>query len=208
MVHTDSKRLVLIPQQGHQGLERLTDALTDGGKFLGAELLAVRIWLIKNEQAGIDPDFVDVLGDLQGDLDAVVVNIRHQGNGAAALTKLLTDLSHRLGVGHRGGRHPHDLTARFRQADDAGYSSLDIEGVLVDHRLHHDRVLAAHGHITHHHSAGHTAVDLGVVAPIQGSHGAGGEARQRSHSLRRTASRSCRVRSRGAPAALEGLRSR
>ena len=66
MVHTDSKRFVLVPQQGHQGLKRLTDALADGSKFFGAELLAVRIWLIKNEQAGINPDFVDVLGDLQG----------------------------------------------------------------------------------------------------------------------------------------------
>ena len=49
MVHTNSQRLVLIPQQGHQRLERLTDALADGGKFFFAELLPIGIGLVENK---------------------------------------------------------------------------------------------------------------------------------------------------------------
>ena len=100
MVHTDAKRFVLVPQQGHQGLERFPDALANGGKFFRGEFLSIRIRLVENEQTGIDPNLVDVLGNFQSDLDAVVVDIRHKGNGAAALAKLLTDLSHRLGMSH------------------------------------------------------------------------------------------------------------
>ena len=49
MVDTDSQCLVLVPQQGHQGFKRFTDALADGGKFFFAELLPIGIGLVENK---------------------------------------------------------------------------------------------------------------------------------------------------------------
>ena len=44
-------------------------------------------------------------------------------------------------MGHGGGGHTNDLTTSLRQPQDAGHGRLDIKGVLVDHRLHHNGVL-------------------------------------------------------------------
>ena len=122
-----------------------------------------------------------MLGDFKGDFDAVVVDIRHQGNHAALLSKCSTNFGHGLRMANRRRRHPNDFTASFHKPKDSCDGPIYIEGVLVDHRLNNDRMLTADRHITHHHGAGHTSMDLGVVTPIQGSHEAQLEAVQGSH---------------------------
>ena len=61
------------------------------------------------------------------------------------------------------------------QPPDTGRSSFDIESVLVDHRLHRHRVIAADPDISHPHAAGLAPVNQGVVAShaVVGSRGAG-----------------------------------
>ena len=111
-----------------------------------------------------------MLGDFQSNLDPVVVHIGHQRNGATLLPKRRSNLGHGLGMAERWSGHANDLASSLHKPEDPSHGPLDIKGVLVDHGLNNDRMFTADRHITHHHSAGDTAVDLGVVTPIQGSH--------------------------------------
>ena len=177
MVHTDAQGLVLIPQQGDQRFEGFADPRTNGREFLIAELLTVGVRLVEYEQPGVDAHLVDVLCHFHGDLDAVVVNVRHQWHRASTGANGGTDLTHRPGMGHRWRGDTHDFTTGFRQSDDASDGRIDVQGVLIDHRLHHHGVVTADRDITHHHGACDAAMDLGVVTPIQGGHGGPGRER-------------------------------
>ena len=112
-----------------------------------------------------------MLGHLQGNLHAVVVYIRNEGHRLVCVFKALADFLYRLGMGQGRHREAHDFTADFMQPPDTGRSPFDIEGVLVDHRLHRHRVIAADPDISHPHAAGLAPVNQGVVASRGAGHG-------------------------------------
>ena len=168
VVHADAQGLVLLLQQLHQGFEGLADAISDRRDLGLTEFGAVGVGLVEHEQAWIDAHLVDVLSHLQGDLHAVVVHVRHQRHRLIGALQPLADLAHGLGMGQGWHGDPHDLAARLVQAADAGRGPLDVEGVLIDHRLHHHRVLAAHPDIAHTHAAGLAPANRGGVAGIAG----------------------------------------
>ena len=177
MVHADAQCFVLVPQQSDQRFEGFADPCPDGREFLLGKLLSVGVWFIEDKQAWVYPHLVNMLSHLHRNLDAVVMDVGHQRHRATAGADSRANLSHGAGVGHRRRGDTHDFTAGFRQADDAGDGCIDVEGVLIDHRLHHHGVVAADRDITHHHGAGGAAMDLGVVTPIQGGHGGPGRER-------------------------------
>ena len=163
MVHANAQRLVLVLQQADQRFEGLGDALTDLRDLLGGEFGAVRIGLVEDEETRVDPDLVDMVRHFQGDLHPVVVDIRHQRHGLVGVFEAFADLAHRLGVGQGRHRDAHDFASRFMQAADPRGGPLDVEGVLIDHRLHHYGVLAADPEVADANTAGLATANDRVV---------------------------------------------
>jgi hypothetical protein len=130
---------------------------------------ATGLRLFQDEQTRVDAHLVHVLGDLQGDLDAVVVDIGHQRHRLVGLDQLAPNRLHRLGMGHAGNGNPHDLRARLVQTTDGRHRRIDVESVFVDHGLHHHRVLAADQHVAYGYGAGRTTgVDRFWVGLLRG----------------------------------------
>ena len=179
MVDANAQGFVLLFQAANQGLEGLRDALPNGSNLLCRELGAVGIRFVEHKQPRVDAHLVDVFGHLQGDLHAVVVHISHQRHARPRGFEALTDLTDGLGVGEARHREPNDFATGLMQPQDAGGGPLHIEGVLVDHRLHHHRVLAADPDVAHPHTAGFAPVDhrvkARILAPIGVAQGGGGQ---------------------------------
>ena len=131
-----------------------------------------------------------MLCNLKSNFDPVVVHVRHKRNIATLAPQGSPDFAHRFRVTDRGCCHPNDLATDVDQTQNSGDGSLNIQRVFIDHRLNNDRVLTADRYVANHHGPGDTAMDLGVVAPIQGSHGSEPESGQGSHNRCRTAARS------------------
>ena len=179
MVDANAQGFVLLFEAANQGFEGLRDALANGGHLIGGEFGAVGIRLVEHKQPRVDAHLVDVFGHLQGDLHAVVVHISHQRHAGASRLEALTDLADGLGVGKARHCEANDFAARLMQPQDAGGGPLHIEGVLVDHRLHHHRVLTADPDVAHPHTAGFAPVDhrvkAWILAPIGVAQGGGGQ---------------------------------
>ncbi len=120
--------------------------------------------VLEADIAGIDAVFVQRLGAsrIVGEqLVADVMEVADQGRGDAALAQAVADMRHGGGgflAIHRDANH---LGAGARQRCDLGDGAVDIGGVGVGHRLHHDRRAPADGDIADH--------DLGGLMPGAGA---------------------------------------
>ena len=179
MVNANAQGFVLLLQAADQGFKGFRNPLPNGSHLVWCELGAVGIGLVEDKQPRVDAHLVDMLGHLQGDLHAVVVHISHQRHAGSSGFQALTDFTDGLGVGKARHREANDFAARLMQPQDAGGGPLHIEGVLVDHRLHHHRVLTADPDVAHPHTAGFAPVNHRVKAriltPIGVAQGGGGQ---------------------------------
>ncbi len=120
--------------------------------------------VLEADIAGIDAVFVERLGAgriIRQQLVADIVEIADQGRGDAALAQAVADMRHGGGGFFAIDRDAHQFGAGARQRGDLGDRALDIGGVGVGHRLHHDRRTAADGDIADH--------DLGGFVPGLGA---------------------------------------
>ena len=116
--------------------------------------------VLEADIAGIDAVFVERLGAgriIGQQLVADVMEIADQGRGDAALAQAVADMRHGGGSLLAVDRDAHQFGAGTRQGRDLGDGAVDIGGVGVGHRLHHDRRTAADGDVADH--------DLGGLMP-------------------------------------------
>ena len=120
--------------------------------------------VLEADIAGIDAVFVERLGAgriIGQQLVADVMEVADQRRGDAALAQAVADVRHGGGGFLAVDGDAHQFRAGARQRRDLRDRALDIGGVGVGHRLHHDRRAAADGDIADH--------DLGGVMPGAGA---------------------------------------
>ena len=111
----------------------------------------------------------------------------------------------------RRSRDPHDFAACIGKTTDSRDRTVDIKRVLIDHRLHRNRVLTPNRYIADHHRASHPAMNLCVVS-LRGGHQGSLESWVNPDTTPfracLTLARSAMNSERGLPESLEGLRNR
>ena len=161
---------VLVHQLGQQFLVERTPIGADAHRFvvLVRDLDDVGNWrvalVLEADIAGIDAVFVERFGAgriIGQQLVADIMEITDQGRGDAALAQRVADMRHSGGGLVAVHRDPHQFGTGARQSGDLRHRALDIGGVGVGHRLHHDRGTAADGDIADH--------DLGGFMPGLGA---------------------------------------
>ncbi len=122
--------------------------------------------VLEADIAGIDAVFVERFGAgriVGQELVADIMEVADQRRGDAALAQAVADMRHGGGGLLAVDRDPHQFGPGARQGRDLGDGAVDIGGVGVGHRLHHDRRAAADGDIADH--------DLGGLTPGVGAGG-------------------------------------
>ena len=69
-------------------------------------------------------------------------------------------------MGQAGDGDAHNFAADFVEATNGGHRPGNVEGIFVDHRLHHDRMAATDRNVAHLHGAGLATMDRGVKQSI------------------------------------------
>ena len=146
---------VLVHQVGEQFLVERAPVGADAHRLAvlerllddGAELAV--LLLLEADIAGIDAVLVERLGAgrMVGEqLMADIMEIADDRRGDPHLEKPFLDVGDRRRRLVAVDGDAHDLGARPRQRRHLADGAVDIGGVGVGHRLHHDRRAAAHGH--------------------------------------------------------------
>ena len=79
------------------------------------------------------------------------MNIRHQRHLATCRTHFTRNVFQIGSVNFGLRRDPHDLASRARQLQNFCHTRLGVACVRSDHRLHTNRVVAAHADVADHH---------------------------------------------------------
>ena len=125
------------------------------------ELLVLLV--LEADVAGIDAVLVERLGAagmLGEQLVADVVEVADDRDVDADLEQPLLDLGHGRGGLVAVDGDAHDLGAGLGEGRDLAHGAVDVRGVGVGHRLHHDRRAAAHRHVAD--------LDRDAGAPVAG----------------------------------------
>mmetsp|Transcript_15133 Transcript_15133/g.40717 ORF Transcript_15133/g.40717 Transcript_15133/m.40717 type:complete len:332 (-) Transcript_15133:390-1385(-) len=162
VVDADAERLVLAFERLDERRKHLLEFDLGGVELLLGELGPVGVALLDDVEAGVDADLVDVLGDLERDLHAVVVHVGDERHVHVLLAELVLDVADRERVGHGRDGEPHHLAPFLVKRDNRRRRAVQIERVLVDHALHDHRVIRPSPDeeiIGHAHRSGDTVWD-------------------------------------------------
>jgi hypothetical protein len=152
VVDADAQRRSGLPAGFQHGKEVALDCLQVlSGLLLG--IVGACPALAVDKEPRVDTHLIDMPGDLHGDARAVVVDIGGQGHRRAAALQESADLADGARILQGGRRHAHDLAAGAVQALDRVHARGHISCRLVDHRLNHDRVVAANDYAPDAHRA-------------------------------------------------------
>mmetsp|Transcript_1756 Transcript_1756/g.3226 ORF Transcript_1756/g.3226 Transcript_1756/m.3226 type:complete len:207 (+) Transcript_1756:940-1560(+) len=151
MVDPDSHGFALVPQGNNQRLELLLEFLFRTFEFLWRVLCPAWLRFLEHIQSRIDPNLVDMLCHFQRNPHSVVMNICDKRHVLVRLPQLLLNESNSMSMSHGDACQPHHLTTHLMQLPNCLHRSINIQCILINHRLNHHRIPSSNPDISYPH---------------------------------------------------------